>query len=88
MDRVVYRIDEKIKERIIKFDYGVRWMLAGNLQSGMEIFAVVQRDIRTIKDVRRFYTEETVYNLRVSEDNSYVTLTCTVHNCGSTLLIP
>ena len=82
-EAVVLQVAAKVTERRSQFDHEVRWVPAGELQPGTSVFAYGQRDVLIVKSIRRFSTTETVYNLRVAEDNSYVTETCTVHNCGS-----
>ncbi len=36
-----------------------------------------------ITSIQRLETSETVYNISVAEDHSYVTECCTLRNCGS-----
>jgi very-short-patch-repair endonuclease len=82
-EEVAVQVAAKVTERRSRFDHKVRWVPAGELQPGMSVFACGQRDVHIVKRIRRISTTEMVYNLRVAEDNSYVTETCTVHNCGS-----
>ncbi|MGO9569972.1 MAG: DUF559 domain-containing protein [Desulfomonilaceae bacterium] len=82
-EAVAVQVEAKVTERRSQFDHKVQWVPAGELRPGMSVFACGQRDVLIVKGIRRFSTTETVYNLRVAEDNSYVTETCTVHNCGS-----
>ncbi len=82
-EEVALQVAAKVTERRSQFDHKVQWVPAGELQPGMSVFACGQKDVHIVKRIRRISTTETVYNLRVAEDNSYVTETCTVHNCGS-----
>ena len=82
-EEVALQVAAKVTERRSQFDHKVQWVPAGELQPGMSVFACGQKDVHIVKRIRRIGTTETVYNLRVAEDNSYVTETCTVHNCGS-----
>ena len=82
-EEVTLRVAAKVSERHSQFDHKVQWVPAAELQLGMSVFACGQKDVHIVKRIRRISTTETVYNLRVAEDNSYVTETCTVHNCGS-----
>jgi very-short-patch-repair endonuclease len=82
-EAVAVQVAAKVTERRSQFDHNVQWVPAGKLQPGMHVFACGQRDVLIVKSIRPFSATETVYNLRVSEDNSYVTETCTVHNCSS-----
>jgi hypothetical protein len=82
-EAVALQVAAKVSERRSQFDHKVRWVPAGELQLGVSVFACGQRDVLSAKSIRRIRTRETVYDLRVAEDNSYVTETCTVHNCGS-----
>jgi len=82
-EAVTALVAQKVRERVARFDHKVRWVPAGDLRPGMAVFGDGQREMRIVQVVRRFSTTETVYNLRVAEDNSYVTEICTVHNCGS-----
>jgi very-short-patch-repair endonuclease/DNA modification methylase len=83
INSVIERIAERVEKRRSQSDHRIRWIPASDLRQGMQVFAEGQKDVRTVKSIRRFITTETVYNLRVAEDNSYVTEMCTVHNCGS-----
>jgi hypothetical protein len=76
-------ISRRVETRRIQFDHRVRWIPSGELQVGMSVLAAGMEEQRTIIAIRRFQTRETVYNLKVLEDNSYVTECCTLHNCGS-----
>jgi hypothetical protein len=82
-EEVALQVAAKVTERRSQFDHKVLWVPAGELQPGTSVFAYGQRNVHIVKRIRRISTTEMVYNLRVAEDNSYVTETCTVHNCGS-----
>jgi very-short-patch-repair endonuclease len=82
-EEAALQVAAKVSERRSQFDHKVQLVPAGKLQPGISVFACGQRDVLNIKSIRRFSTTETVYNLRVAEDNSYVTETCTVHSCTS-----
>jgi adenine-specific DNA-methyltransferase len=82
-EAVALQVAAKVTERRSQFDHKVQWIPAGELQPGMSVFACGQKDVHIVKRIRPISTTEMVYNLRVAEDNSYVTETCTVHNCGS-----
>jgi very-short-patch-repair endonuclease len=82
-DAMALQIATKVTQRRSQFDHKIQWVPAGELQPGMSVFACGQKDVHIVKRIRRISTTEMVYNLRVAEDNSYVTETCTVHNCGS-----
>jgi very-short-patch-repair endonuclease len=66
-----------------KYYYGICWTPAENIEVGDAVFAFGRNERRTVCAKRCFAADEKVYNLRVAEDNSYVTETCTVHNCVS-----
>ena len=76
-------IDERIKDRLDRFDHSVEWIHAGQLKVGMTVFAHGTSCQRMITSIQRLETSETVYNISVAEDHSYVTECCTLRNCGS-----
>jgi very-short-patch-repair endonuclease len=80
---VAVQVAAKVTERRSQFDHKVQWVPVGKLRPGLSVFACGQRDVLIVRSIRSFSATETVYNLRVAEDNSYVTETCTVHSCTS-----
>ena len=82
MQSVLSEIDECINRRSVRFDHSVEWMRAGQLKVGTIVLAHATSDERMITGIERLQTTETVYNMEVAEDNSYVTECCTLHNCG------
>jgi len=77
---ILVEIDECINNRLVRFDLGVEWIPAGQLKMGMCVLAHGTSDQRMITDIQRLETSETVYNIAVAEDHSYVTECCTLHN--------
>jgi very-short-patch-repair endonuclease len=80
---VLSEIDEYINERSVRFDHSVEWIPASQLKMGMSVFAPGKSCQRMIIGIQRLETSETVYDIAVTEDHSYVTECCTLHNCES-----
>ncbi len=75
-------IDECSNRRSVRFDHSVEWMHAGQLKVGTIVLAYGASDERMITGIERLQTTETVYNVEVAQDSSYVTQFCTLHSCG------
>lgn len=77
-EAVVAQVVETVKSRTVYFDHKVKWVPAGEIEPGCAVLSNGQRNVRTVNSIQRFDTSETVYELRVSEDNPYVTELCTI----------
>jgi very-short-patch-repair endonuclease len=71
-------IESKVIERLSRFDHRVKWVLAGEVQAGMLLFAEGQSEIHRVNSVRLSIASEELFTLRVTEDHSFVTQACTV----------
>jgi very-short-patch-repair endonuclease len=77
---VLLSIADRINARKTQFDYRVHWRTAGELKVGRVVLAAGMAEQRIITFIGNIQTRETVYNLSVAEDHTYVTEFCTLHN--------
>jgi very-short-patch-repair endonuclease len=62
---------------------GVRWREADSLRPGNQLITDETGRVSSIAAIERVHSNETVYDLTVEEDHSFVTEAGVTHNCGS-----
>ncbi|HVA90233.1 MAG TPA: DUF559 domain-containing protein, partial [Chloroflexota bacterium] len=82
-DAVLDAIYHACRESVLPDDPQKQWRYAGSLAVGDTVYVGVEQRPVAISRIAYENTTEEVYDLEVEGAHSFVTETCTVHNCGS-----
>jgi very-short-patch-repair endonuclease len=71
------------REHVLRDDRSKQWCAAANLRLGDRVFCGPHRRAVRLVAIERQPVAEDVFGLEVEDAHSFVTETCTVHDCGS-----
>jgi very-short-patch-repair endonuclease len=83
LDGILEVIWAESRQQVLRDDPKKQWLRADRLKVGNTIFASVDQCPMRLISVNQYLASETVFDLEIENAHSFVTETCTIHNCGS-----